>query len=101
MARFVIGLRAIISIPAGMFGMNKKKFFAYTLIGSAIWNASLIYAGLALGPGWEIVSAWANRYLIPISIVVIAAILLYVSVKTLKRRSHLLFQNRISATGQP
>ncbi|HEV51207.1 MAG TPA: DedA family protein [Thermoprotei archaeon] len=101
LARFVIGLRALISIPAGMFAMSKKKFLAYTLAGSAIWNASLIYAGLTLGSRWEIVSAWVNKYLIPISIVVIAAIILYVGVKLFKRRSHAFHQNPISATGQP
>ncbi len=101
LARFVIGLRAVISIPAGMFAMGKKKFLAYTLAGSAIWNVSLIYAGLALGSRWEIVSAWISRYLIPISVVVIVAILLYVGVNALKQRWHALRQKPISATGQP
>ncbi len=94
LARFVIGLRAIISIPAGMFAMSKKKFLAYTLVGSAVWNASLIYAGLVLGPNWEIISAWVNRYLIPVSIAVIIAIFSYATVKVLRRRSYAFSQNK-------
>lgn len=43
--RFSPLLRTIISLPAGLTHMPKLKFFAYTFVGSAIWNAMLIVGG--------------------------------------------------------
>lgn len=41
-------MRAVISIPAGMAGMNLRKFVAYSAVGSAIFNFAftwLVYSG--------------------------------------------------------
>lgn len=39
--RLVIGVRHLISIPAGLSKMNVGVFILYTFLGSAIWNAIL------------------------------------------------------------
>jgi membrane protein DedA with SNARE-associated domain len=52
-ARFIPGLRSIISIPAGLLKMNLKIFVAMTAIGTLAWSALLIYLGYSAGPLWQ------------------------------------------------
>ena len=53
LARFVPGLRSIISIPAGLLEMRLRTFVVLTLLGSLIWSAALIYLGLSAGVLWS------------------------------------------------
>ncbi len=53
LARFVPGLRSIISIPAGLLEMRLKTFVVLTLLGSLIWSAALIYLGVSAGALWS------------------------------------------------
>ncbi len=48
-ARFVPLVRALISLPAGLFRMRIVPFVAMTLVGCAIWNGVLLYAGFVAG----------------------------------------------------
>ncbi|MDG6975839.1 MAG: DedA family protein [Nitrososphaerota archaeon] len=48
-ARFVPGLRTVISLPAGLFEMDLATFAAMTLAGSFAWSVVLIYAGFLAG----------------------------------------------------
>lgn len=41
-------VRGLISLPAGFARMPLRKFFLYSLVASAIWNAALMYFGYAL-----------------------------------------------------
>jgi membrane protein DedA with SNARE-associated domain len=42
LARFIPAIRQLISLPAGAFQMNYKKFFIYTWIWALIWNLILM-----------------------------------------------------------
>ena len=46
--RLVIGIRHLISIPAGLAKMNYWKFLLYTTIGAAAWHAILAALGAYL-----------------------------------------------------
>ncbi len=70
-SRFVPVVRHLISIPAGMGGMNKKKFLLYTLLGATAWNTILAYAGYALGKNWEIVKQYSEYVSIPVFIILV------------------------------
>jgi membrane protein DedA with SNARE-associated domain len=48
-------VRSLISLPAGVAAMPIGRFLLMTTIGSALWNALLIGAGMALGTQWETV----------------------------------------------
>jgi membrane protein DedA with SNARE-associated domain len=48
-ARFVPGLRTIISLPAGLFEMNIWRFVAMTVAGCFAWSVILVYAGYVAG----------------------------------------------------
>lgn len=84
--RLVPGVRSLISIPAGVDKMNPVLFGVLTAVGSTIWNAVLIWAGVWLGAEWETVSMWFERYS-TIIYVVIALILAYVLFVLVRRRT--------------
>lgn len=48
-ARFVPGLRTIISLPAGLFEMDLARFVVMTVAGCFAWSVVLIYAGFLAG----------------------------------------------------
>lgn len=56
-------IRHLISIPAGVAGMNHLRFTSYTLLGAAIWCAILTWIGYALGEHQELVMEWSHKAL--------------------------------------
>jgi membrane protein DedA with SNARE-associated domain len=50
--RLVPGVRALVSVPAGMARMPLGRFTALTAAGSFAWNAGLIEAGKLLAARW-------------------------------------------------
>lgn len=60
-ARFIPGVRSLISLPAGVAGMSFGRFTVFTVAGTALWNSALILAGLFLGSRWERVLVVVDR----------------------------------------
>ncbi|HEX7040075.1 MAG TPA: DedA family protein [Trueperaceae bacterium] len=60
-ARFVPGVRSLISLPAGVSGMGFGRFALYTVMGTVLWNGALVTAGWALGERWQAVLAVVDR----------------------------------------
>lgn len=71
-------VRSLVSIPAGMAGMEIAPFFIYTAIGSLAWNILLVSLGAGLGESWEMVSYYIAMYsdLVKIIILTIVATIL-------------------------
>lgn len=69
----VPGIRTLISIPAGIFGMGLPRFMLLTLAGAGAWTSTLGLAGYALGSRYEEVEG----YLGPASTAIMALILLW------------------------
>ncbi len=61
-ARIVPLARSIVSIPAGTMKMPLLRFTVLTAVGSGVWNALLIGAGVALGANWTRISGWIGSY---------------------------------------
>jgi len=72
LARFVPGLRSVISIPAGVVKMNLKLFVLMTLIGSVAWSTILLYVGYSAGLLWESAFASSTGALTNLILVVVA-----------------------------
>jgi membrane protein DedA with SNARE-associated domain len=53
-ARLLPIVRTFISLPAGIFEMDFKKFSFYSFIGSLPWCFALAYAGVILGDNWSL-----------------------------------------------
>lgn len=60
-ARFIPGVRSLISLPAGVAGMSFRRFAVFTLAGTVLWNSALVLAGLFLGSRWARVLVVVDR----------------------------------------
>ena len=85
-ARVVPGARSVVSIPAGTSRMPLRRFTVLTIVGSAVWNAVLIGAGVILGANWNRVSGWVGSYSDVVLVAVVAAAFLYLLIRRLRRR---------------
>ena len=47
-ARFIPGLRTVISLPAGLFEMKLPRFVVMTVVGCFAWSVVLTYAGMVI-----------------------------------------------------
>ena len=54
-------VRHLISIPAGLSGMNHIRFSTYTLLGAAIWCSILTWIGYAIGSNQELIMAYSRQ----------------------------------------
>ena len=76
LGRMVPGVRSLVSIPAGARRMPWWEFTAFTLAGSAIWNAVFVGAGYALGSRWRLVERWAGVFQIGVGVGLLALVVL-------------------------
>jgi membrane protein DedA with SNARE-associated domain len=83
--RLIPAVRTLISVPAGIFGMNLPAFLLYTGIGTAVWTALLAGAGYLLEGQYRQVSEYLN----PASNAIIAVMVLWYlyRVVTFRRRT--------------
>jgi membrane protein DedA with SNARE-associated domain len=72
LGHLVPGIRTLISIPAGIFGMEAGRFLLLTTLGAGVWTSALGIAGYALGSKFDEI----DRYLGPASTAIMAAILI-------------------------
>ncbi len=88
-SRLLPGVRTVISLPAGMFEMDIKKFTAYTLIGCLIWSTFLTYVGYILGENWRSLEGYFRKFEIILAVFFIVLIIWYLEkhLKILKSKS--------------
>lgn len=84
-ARFIPGVRHVVSIPAGVARMHLAPFIVYTTVGGAMWNMILAYAGFRLGENWESVVGWLHAAGEVLLVVFVLAVLV-IAVKLVKER---------------
>src|SRR3546814_5900302 len=71
--RLVPAVRTLISVPAGIAGMDLRRFLFFTALGTLVWTGFLAALGFLLGDKYHRVADWTN----PVSNVIIAAIVLW------------------------
>lgn len=71
-------VRHLISIPAGVAGMNHLRFSLYTLLGASLWCSILTWIGYAIGQNQELVMAWSHRALVWVILASCALVACYV-----------------------
>ncbi|WP_323708298.1 DedA family protein [Mammaliicoccus sciuri] len=60
--RFIPLIRSLISVPAGMSGMNQWLFLVLTTIGTLIWNLVLVLVGAKVGDNWHQIVNYMDVY---------------------------------------
>lgn len=75
LGRLIPGVRSLISVPAGIDRMHPLTFGLYTLAGSAVWNALLIWLGWILGENWHAVEHVIDQYSTVVYAVIALALL--------------------------
>jgi membrane protein DedA with SNARE-associated domain len=60
LGRLVPGVRTFVSLPAGFSGMPWPIFVAYSLFGTLLWTAALVYAGVTLQQNFTAVGQYIN-----------------------------------------
>ncbi|TGU74050.1 DedA family protein [Geomonas terrae] len=71
-------VRHLISLPAGLAGMNHVKFSLYTLLGAGIWVTVLTFIGYFIGSNQELIMKYSHQALIGVIIVSAVIITIYV-----------------------
>ncbi len=84
--RMVPVVRSLISIPAGMAGMNLSQFILLTAAGSLIWNTLLVGAGALLGHAWGDILHIVNTYS-TITYIVLTAGAIILAIFLLKKKA--------------
>lgn len=77
-SRLLPGIRTVISLPAGVFKMDIKKFTFYTVLGCLIWSAILTYFGYVLGENWMALEGYFQKFQIVILALIIVAAVWYI-----------------------
>lgn len=86
-ARFLPGVRTLISIPCGMAKMNVWVFSIYTFLAMLPITFIYVYLGFKLGERWEDVGELASKYILPIGIAVLVILIAYKLIKRKKNKS--------------
>jgi membrane protein DedA with SNARE-associated domain len=60
--RFMTGIRSVISIVCGMYGLPWPRVLIVSSIGCSIWNLLLIRAGYSLGANWRLIEDILRQY---------------------------------------
>ena len=71
-------IRHLISIPAGVAGMNHFKFTLYTLLGAGIWCTILTLIGYAIGENQQLIMQYSHKALLWVVLFSAALIAVYV-----------------------
>jgi membrane protein DedA with SNARE-associated domain len=78
-------VRHLISLPAGLSGMNHLKFSLYTLLGAGIWVTVLTAIGYVIGSNQELIMRYSHHALAVV--LVLSSLLVFVYVKLQRRKS--------------
>lgn len=78
--------RHLISLPAGLTGMNHLRFSAYTLLGAGIWVTVLTLIGYFIGKHEDLVQKYSHQSLIGAIALSVVVVAVYVWVDSRRRK---------------
>lgn len=78
-------VRHLISLPAGLAGMNHVKFSIYTLLGAGIWVTVLTFIGYVIGANQDLIMKYSHQALI--GVVIVSIVIIYFYIRAHKKRN--------------
>jgi len=78
-------VRHLISLPAGLSGMNHVKFSLYTLAGAGLWVTVLTFIGYFIGMNRELIMRYSHHALI--GAVVLSAVIIIFYVRSHRKKT--------------
>jgi membrane protein DedA with SNARE-associated domain len=78
-------VRHLISLPAGLSGMNHLKFSLYTLAGAGLWVTVLTFIGYFIGMNRELILRYSHHALT--GAVVLSAVIIILYVRAHRRKA--------------
>ena len=76
-------VRHLISLPAGLAGMNHLKFSLYTLLGAGIWVTVLTFIGYFIGSNQALVMEYSHHALFVV--LLLSSVIVFVYIKMQRR----------------
>jgi len=74
-------IRHLISIPAGLAGMNHLKFSLYTLLGAFLWVTILTFVGYFLGENQALIAQYSHQIVLGLLVFSVGLVAVYWQVK--------------------
>jgi len=84
--RWITGLRALVSLPAGLARMPYGKFIALTLLGCGSWVVVAVVIGIWIGEEWPVIVTALERFKISLLILAAAGLLVWMLCRARRRR---------------
>lgn len=78
-------VRHLISLPAGLAGMNHLKFSLYTLLGAGIWVTVLTFIGYFIGSQQDLIMKYSHHALFVVLLLSSVIVAVYVWMQRRKR----------------
>jgi membrane protein DedA with SNARE-associated domain len=86
-ARFIVGLRELNGIIAGVTGMRLATFTLFNAIGAVAWVATWVSLGYLAGDHIDAIYRDVSRYSLYVLIALVVALAAYITRRVMKRRS--------------
>ena len=88
LSRVIPTVRSLVSVPAGIKPMPILHFSFFTALGTALWNAALLYAGTLLGRNWRVLAEFLGTYEVVVAALLGLAVLAFLAVRVRSRLAH-------------
>ncbi|SDW19500.1 membrane protein DedA, SNARE-associated domain [Alicyclobacillus hesperidum] len=75
--RMVPAVRTFVSLPAGFARMRMGRFIVFSLIGSAIWNLGMLYAGYQLNKNWQVFADHVKPFTYVGAVILVIAVIAF------------------------
>ena len=85
LGRMLPVVRHLISLPAGLAGMNHFRFSLYTLLGAGIWVTVLTYIGYFIGENRDLILRYSHQALAVV--LLCSAVILTVYIRRHRRKN--------------
>lgn len=74
-------VRHLISLPAGLAGMNHLKFSLYTLLGAGIWVTVLTWIGYFIGSNQDLIMKYSHQALAGVLVLSVLIVVIYIKLQ--------------------